>query len=330
MALAVTITFCEVAENGPGMEKLGAERPPGGGLSEADLRRAMARLRADNIECELIDLVALGDVESLGTDAAGGALHAPDGPEPAYVLVMRNPLPRMAQRAGAPPAPPVLLPENAARDAALMAAAAAGAAAAGVPADPAAGVPADPAAGAAAAAGVTANIVFAEQQALLPIVDKKALFRGAVKNKNARHNLCFDDRSQEPAYEAGRGRIVPFAALQALSGVRSALTYYFGAEKATNLLAEGNYYYDVARTGIGFHGDGERRLVIALRLGAAIPLHYQWFYRQVPHGKRIVLRLEHGDMYAMSEKAVGTDWKRSVIPTLRHAAGAPLYLRTKQ
>jgi hypothetical protein len=320
MALAVTITFCEVAENGPGMEKLGAERPPGGGLSEADLRRAMARLRADNIECELIDLVALGDVESLGTDAAGGALHAPDGPEPAYVLVMRNPLPRMAQRAGAPPAPPVLLPENAARDAALLAAAAAGAAAA------AAAAAADPA----PAAGATANSVFAEQQALLPIVDKKALFRGAVKNKNARHNLCFDDRSQEPAYEAGRGRIVPFAALPALSGVRSALAYYFGAEKATNLLAEGNYYYDVARTGIGFHGDGERRLVIALRLGAAIPLHYQWFYRQAPHGKRIVLRLGHGDMYAMSEKAVGTDWKRSVIPTLRHAAGAPLYLRTKQ
>ena len=307
MALAVTITFCEVAENGPGMEKLGADRPPGGGLSEADLRRAMGRLRADNIECELIDLVALGDVESLGTDAAGGALHAPDGPEPAYVLVMRNPLPRMAQRAGAQRAGAIAVvpaPENAARDEALAAAAAAGA--------------------------PTADGALAEQRALLPIVDKKALFRGAVKNKNARHNLCFDDRSQEPAYEAGRGRIVPFAALPTLSGVRSALAHYFGAEKATNLLAEGNYYYDVARTGIGFHGDGERRLVIALRLGAAIPLHYQWFYRQAPHGKRIALRLEHGDMYAMSEKAVGTDWKRSVIPTLRHAAGAPPYLRTKQ
>jgi len=306
MALAVTITFCEVAENGPGMEKLGADRPPGGGLSEADLRRAMGRLRADNIECELIDLVALGDVESLGTDATGGALHAPDGPEPAYVLVMRNPLPRMAQRAGAGAVAVVPAPENAARDEALAAAAAA-----------AAGAP-------------TADGALAEQRALLPIVDKKARFRGAVKNKNARHNLCFDDRSQEPAYEAGRGRIVPFAALPTLSGVRSALAHYFGAEKATNLLAEGNYYYDVARTGIGFHGDGERRLVIALRLGAAIPLHYQWFYRQAPHGKRIALRLEHGDMYAMSEKAVGTDWKRSVIPTLRHAAGAPPYLRTKQ
>jgi hypothetical protein len=293
------------------MEKLGADRPPGGGLSEEDLRRALIRLRADGIECELVDLVARGDVESLGTDAAGGGvLHAIDGPEPAYVLIMRNPLPRMLRRAIAIPPALVELPRgvpvNEARDAALAAASAAG------------------------AAGTDATAAFAEQQALLPIVDKKALFRGAVKNKNARHNLCFDDRSQEPAYEAGRGRIVPFAALPTLSGVRCALAHYFGAEKATNLLAEGNYYYDVARTGIGFHGDGERRLVIALRLGATIPLHFQWFYRQQPHGDRIELRLEHGDMYAMSEKAVGTDWKRSVIPTLRHAAGAAPYLRTKQ
>jgi hypothetical protein len=28
----------------------------------------------------------------------------------------------------------------------------------------------------------------------------------------------------------------------------------------------------------------------------------------------------------MSEKAVGTDWKRRVIPTLRHAAGCHKYL----
>jgi hypothetical protein len=35
--------------------------------------------------------------------------------------------------------------------------------------------------------------------------------------------------------------------------------------------------------------------------------------------------LNHGDLYVMSEKAVGQDWKRKVIPTLRHAAGAKKY-----
>ena len=48
---------------------------------------------------------------------------------------------------------------------------------------------------------------------------------------------------------------------------------YFG-EKAGNLKGEGNYYYDVKTCGIGFHGDSERRKVVAIRLGASIPMHY--------------------------------------------------------
>ena len=33
------------------------------------------------------------------------------------------------------------------------------------------------------------------------------------------------------------------------------------------------------------------------------------------------ITLNHGDIYIMSEKSVGNDWKRRKIPTLRHAAG---------
>lgn len=33
------------------------------------------------------------------------------------------------------------------------------------------------------------------------------------------------------------------------------------------------------------------------------------------------ISLQPGDVYIMSEKAVGFDWKRSAVPTLRHAAG---------
>ena len=51
-------------------------------------------------------------------------------------------------------------------------------------------------------------------------------------------------------------------------------------------------------------------------------LHYQWFIRSVPIGKNIQLTINGGDIYLMSEKAVGTDWKLSTKPTLRHAAGS--------
>jgi len=326
--LAVTITFCEVAENGPGMEKLGAERGPGGGLSVAELHAAAERLRADGVECEIVDLRAAGEL-AVAVAAAATATAAAAAPAEAAVLIVRNPLPALLRRAGYTGA----AADAAALEAALAGAALAGAALAGAPevvARDAAYAAAGTAAGAPLAAGDAAAAAFAEQAALMPITDRKALFRGKLLNKNARWNLCFDARAQEPALAEGRGRIVPFAALPLLAAVRSQLPYYFGAAKATDLLAEGNYYYDAGRTGIGFHGDGERRLVIALRLGAPIPLHYQWFLRSAPQGARIALQLRPGDLYAMSEKAVGTDWKRSSIWTLRHAAGAEPYLRTKQ
>ena len=66
----------------------------------------------------------------------------------------------------------------------------------------------------------------------------------------------------------------------------------------------------------------ERRKVIALRMGASMTLYYQWFLRGEPVGPRLAIPLHDGDMYVMSEKAVGTDWKKKVIYTLRHATGA--------
>jgi hypothetical protein len=50
----------------------------------------------------------------------------------------------------------------------------------------------------------------------------------------------------------------------------------FIGPKTQDLACEGNYYYDISTCGIGFHGDAERRRVVAVRLGATIPLHYQW------------------------------------------------------
>ena len=87
------------------------------------------------------------------------------------------------------------------------------------------------------------------------------------------------------------------------------------------MFAEENYYYNLKlkEVGIGFHGDTERRKVIAMRLGESMNLVYQWFYQSEPVGKRIELMLNDGDLYIMSDKAVGQDWMRKKIYTLRHA-----------
>lgn len=143
--------------------------------------------------------------------------------------------------------------------------------------------------------------------------------RQKVLNKHARHNVCFGAVAQAPDYKNKKGTIVAFDQVPLLSRVYQRLPLFFGS-KASNIQAEGNHYYDTRKCGVGFHGDEERKIVIGLRLGTA-PLHYQWFTKSKPIGDRVKLSIHGGDMYVMSEKASGFDWKRRSLKTLRHAAG---------
>jgi len=171
----------------------------------------------------------------------------------------------------------------------------------------------------------TADGMFAEHLALN--VDKKAKMRGRVVNKHARWNVCFGEANQEPDYEGGKGRVVAFVDVPLLNSIRETVLPKLLGDKAVLLQGELNHYYDNRQSGIGFHGDSERKMVACLRLGAATPLHYQWFHGGLPVGERVQLTLRHGDFYVMSEKATGFDWKKRKIPTLRHAAGAEKFLK---
>ena len=159
-----------------------------------------------------------------------------------------------------------------------------------------------------------------EVEATKDMVDKKAIMRGRVVNKHARWNLCYADVHQEPNIEEGKGTIVAFSEVPWLNQMRTLLPQVLGAN-ATNLLAELNYYFDVKKCGIGFHGDTERRYVVGVRIGAPLPLYYQWYHQSKPIGETIKVDLQGDDFYVMAEKATGTDWKTRKIPTLRHAAG---------
>lgn len=157
--------------------------------------------------------------------------------------------------------------------------------------------------------------------------DTKKFDRGKVKNQKARYNVCFSTYNQEPIYEEKKGRVVDFVDAPYLNTLRTSFNTYLPS--AVDLQAEGNYYYNPSKCGIGFHGDAERRKVIAVRLGVSIPLHYQWFYGFKPVGERVKIHLNHGDIYIMSDKAVGNDWRCSSKLTLRHAAGCSTYTTIK-
>lgn len=166
--------------------------------------------------------------------------------------------------------------------------------------------------------GDSADNLFKEQKGLM--WDTKALMRGRVVNKRARSNLCYGVKSQEADVANGKGTIIAYSEIPLTEVLHKKVGEYCG-EKAKDMQVEGNRYSDLKNNYIGFHGDGERKRVIAVRLGEPFPFAYQWFYKNDTVGPRINIVMNHGDVYMMSEKASGWDWKYSSKPTLRHAAG---------
>lgn len=144
--------------------------------------------------------------------------------------------------------------------------------------------------------------------------------RGKVLNKIARYNLCFGEKSRKSNYLRKLGTIIGYKFIPEIKKWKDSLEKYLG-EKASNLEMEGNFYYDSKKCGIGYHGDSERKVVIGGSLGDTRPLCFQWYYKGSRVGKKVRLNIENGDMYIMSGKASGFDWKKSSIYTLRHAAG---------
>ena len=250
----LTLTWGDVCENGPGMQKIG--NLSDGGYSVEELEGFKSGFEEVGCKCEMFELNdMLKDVVIEGVDISKV--------EVGKVLVIREGM-------------KMLLGENSMDD------------------------------------------MWKEQIGLN--VDKKVFMRGKVKNKLARYNLCFGEVAQDPNYEEKKGRVYSYDSLKCLNEIRNNMEKFFG-KSSLELKCEGNYYYDLKKCGIGFHGDGERKKVIGMRMGKSMLLSYGWFYKFYNVGGVMNIELNNGDMYVMSEKSVGFDWKRSSILTLRHAGG---------
>lgn len=156
---------------------------------------------------------------------------------------------------------------------------------------------------------------------------KEVRKRGKVKNKLARSNILYiKGEEQEPEYLKGKGRIVD---LEKREGILKEVERLKELnEKIKINVVEGNRYYDLKKTGIGYHGDTERAMVVCITIGGGeegFKLCWQWFKDGYPKGENIEVSLNDGDMYIMSEKAVGMEWKLRKKYTLRHAGGAEKY-----
>lgn len=147
---------------------------------------------------------------------------------------------------------------------------------------------------------------------------------GGVANKKARWNNCFGDFSQIADIPNKKGTVHNFTDVPCLQIIRSDMALLLG-ERVSKFIAEGNYYYKADSCGISAHGDAERRCVIAFRFGKEMPICYQWYQNTKKVGTKATFTIRGGDAYIMSDKAVGHDWRKKLVPTLRHAAGCKKY-----
>ena len=162
--------------------------------------------------------------------------------------------------------------------------------------------------------------------------DKTSLYDGVVKNKLARHNSCLADFEQKPDIAHRKGTVVLFSDYPHTHCLRTELSKCMAS---LPLVGELNHYFNASTCGIGWHGDAERKLVAGARFGPGangMPFKLQWFHNGMPVGKEARIELDAGDIYILSDKAVGNDWKSWSALTLRHAAGkdTSVYARTKR
>ena len=150
--------------------------------------------------------------------------------------------------------------------------------------------------------------------------------RKRTLNKRARENIVFWETEIAHSDDYKQCSVKAFSNVPFLHKIKVLLGDICGA-KAVNLNAEGNHYHH-SKAGIGFHGDAERKIVICLSLGASSTVRYQWRMPRSSEHKHspVDVVVNHGDIYIMSEKATGFDWKKRSRVRVVHSAGHSKYI----
>ena len=127
------------------------------------------------------------------------------------------------------------------------------------------------------------------------LIEVRADIQSKTMNKRARFNTTFGETAVTASTDFQQPTVHKFPTHLAV--FRAGLEAHLGS-KAHGLNAEGNQYYE-PKSGIGFHGDAERKIVICLSLGGSSVLRYHWrFPGSSEHTLRgIDLRVGHGDLY---------------------------------
>ena len=151
--------------------------------------------------------------------------------------------------------------------------------------------------------------------------------RQKVLNKHARANVCYGKTGRASDFENKKGTIIGFDQSPLVGKLLKVVEMLMDEQ---DLIVEGNQYDDATKNGIGPHGDTERVLVACLRVGYEMPMKFGMFWNCLMRGKSFETVINGGDLYFMSEEAVGARWKSKSKWMWRHAAGAKKILKNER
>jgi hypothetical protein len=153
--------------------------------------------------------------------------------------------------------------------------------------------------------------------------------RSKTLNKQARLNTMFGNEEIQHSEDYRQPSVNSFSRLHILSTIREYLPMILG-DKAIGLYAEGNYYHE-EKSGIGFHGDTERKIVVGVSCGSPTILRFQWRSpgNSEAYSCPIDFHINPGDIYVMGERTSGENWKKRSQWRIVHSAGSSKYTTHK-
>lgn len=158
---------------------------------------------------------------------------------------------------------------------------------------------------------ITNNIY---QEALGINWDKKVLLRNKVVNRIGKYAITIDNFPEEPNYEQGQYRVISYDSLPKTNKLKNKLSLVFNQDA---LECQGEYYCDQEKLKLKYQGSKVNNMM-CVHLGNSIQLSYKWFFANKPVSDDMKIILEHGDLYIMSEKATGHDYKLKKNPILKY------------
>lgn len=149
----------------------------------------------------------------------------------------------------------------------------------------------------------------------LPWDDRVWFKHKPVKNP-MRHHLRFG----EVEYNSDEGHVVALKSIPDIVRIRQTLNEMY-SYRGVEFDVEGDRFYNPETCGREPWGDQDRRFVVGVQLGAMMKMAFTWYYHESPFSQPVVIELQHGDIFMLSDKAVGHDVNRKAIATLRRTCG---------